>query len=56
MVSPKHMYLRVLVLDDKEKASLIRQQLLAGGSFFMTLQRQTQWMEERKGRVAISGI
>lgn len=31
---PKHMYLRQIVLDDRETASAIRQQLLSGGSFF----------------------
>ncbi len=33
-ITPKHLYLRMIVLDDREKASAIRQQLLAGGSFF----------------------
>ncbi len=33
-VTPKHLYLRVIVLDDGAKASAMRQQLLAGGSFF----------------------
>ena len=34
MLIPRHLYLRVMVLDDREKASAIRQQLLSGGSFF----------------------
>jgi len=33
-IPPKHLYLRMIVLDDREKASAVRQQLLAGGSFF----------------------
>jgi tetratricopeptide (TPR) repeat protein len=33
-VTPKHLYLRMIVLDDREKASAIREQLLSGGSFF----------------------
>lgn len=33
-VTPKHLYLREIVLDDAGKASAMRQQLLAGGSFF----------------------
>jgi predicted CXXCH cytochrome family protein len=33
-VTPKHLYLRMMVLDDREKATSIRQQLLSGGSFF----------------------
>jgi len=33
-VTPTHMYLRAIVLDDKEKAESIRKQILAGGSFF----------------------
>ncbi len=33
-VTPKHLFLRMIVLDDREKASAIRQQLLSGGSFF----------------------
>jgi tetratricopeptide (TPR) repeat protein len=33
-VTPKHLYLRMIVLDDQGKAPAIRQQLLAGGSFF----------------------
>ena len=31
---PKHLYLRQIVLDDPAKASAMRRQLLAGGSFF----------------------
>jgi predicted CXXCH cytochrome family protein len=33
-ITPKHLYIRKIVLDDREKASAIRQQLLSGGSFF----------------------
>lgn len=33
-VIPKHVYLRMIVLDDGGKARAMRQQLLAGGSFF----------------------
>ena len=33
-ITPKHLYLRAIVLDDREKASAIRQQLQSGGSFF----------------------
>ncbi len=33
-ITPKHLYLRTIVLDDRGKASAIRQQLLSGGSFF----------------------
>jgi len=33
-IPPKHLYLRTIVFDDREKASSVRQQLLAGGSFF----------------------
>ena len=33
-IAPKHLFLRAIVLDDREKASAIRQQLLSGGSFF----------------------
>jgi predicted CXXCH cytochrome family protein len=33
-LTPLHLYLRMIVLDDMKKASAIRQQLLAGGSFF----------------------
>jgi len=33
-VPSKHLYLRMIVLDDREKASAVREQLLAGGSFF----------------------
>jgi predicted CXXCH cytochrome family protein len=33
-IPPKRLYLRMLVLDDREKASALRQQILAGGSFF----------------------
>ena len=33
-ITPKHLYLRMIVLDDSGKASAIRQQLLSGGSFF----------------------
>jgi predicted CXXCH cytochrome family protein len=33
-ITPKHLFLRMIVLDDQEKASAIRQQLLSGGSFF----------------------
>jgi predicted CXXCH cytochrome family protein len=33
-IRPNHLYLRMIVLDDREKASIIRQQLLSGGSFF----------------------
>ncbi|MFL6350370.1 MAG: tetratricopeptide repeat protein [Bryobacteraceae bacterium] len=33
-IAPKHLYLRMIVLDDRAKASLIRNQLLSGGSFF----------------------
>ena len=33
-IAPKHLYLRTVVLDDRGKASAIRQQLLSGGSFF----------------------
>ncbi|HUD98034.1 MAG TPA: tetratricopeptide repeat protein [Bryobacteraceae bacterium] len=33
-VTPKHLYLRMIVLDDREKAAAIREQLLSGGSFF----------------------
>ncbi len=33
-VTPKRLHLRKIVLDDRAKASAIRQQLLAGGSFF----------------------
>jgi predicted CXXCH cytochrome family protein len=33
-IVPRHLYLRMIVLNDREKASSIRQQLLSGGSFF----------------------
>ncbi|HTT65067.1 MAG TPA: tetratricopeptide repeat protein [Bryobacteraceae bacterium] len=33
-LTPRHLYLRMIVSDDREKASAIRQQLLSGGSFF----------------------
>ena len=33
-ITPKHLYLRMIVLDDRGKVSAIRQQLLSGGSFF----------------------
>lgn len=33
-VTPRHLFLRMIVLDDREKASQVRQQLLSGGSFF----------------------
>lgn len=33
-IPPKHLYLRTIVFDDLEKASAVRKQLLAGGSFF----------------------
>jgi len=33
-ITPKHMYLRMIVLDDRDKASDIRRQIAAGGSFF----------------------
>ncbi|MGA2593645.1 MAG: tetratricopeptide repeat protein [Bryobacteraceae bacterium] len=33
-IIPRHLYLRTIVMDDREKASAIRQQLLSGGSFF----------------------
>ena len=33
-ITPNHQYLRMIVLDDREKAAAIRQQLLSGGSFF----------------------
>ena len=33
-ITPKHLFLRTIVLDDRAKASAIRQQLLSGGSFF----------------------
>ncbi|HUJ20264.1 MAG TPA: tetratricopeptide repeat protein [Bryobacteraceae bacterium] len=33
-ITPRHLYLRMIVSDDREKASAIREQLLAGGSFF----------------------
>jgi predicted CXXCH cytochrome family protein len=33
-VTPKHIYLRAMVLNDKEKASSLRQQIVAGASFF----------------------
>ena len=33
-VIPKHVFLRMIVMDDKAKASSIRQQLQSGGSFF----------------------
>jgi len=33
-VPPKHLYLRVIVIDDPTKAESIRQQLLSGASFF----------------------
>ena len=33
-IAPKHLYLRIMILDDAEKAAAIRQQLVAGGSFF----------------------
>lgn len=33
-ITPKHLYLRMIVLDDRQKALDIRQQLLSGGSFF----------------------
>jgi predicted CXXCH cytochrome family protein len=33
-ITPRHLYLRMIVLDDGEKASAMRQQLLSGGSFF----------------------
>jgi predicted CXXCH cytochrome family protein len=33
-IPPKHLYLRMIVFDDREKASAVRRLLLAGGSFF----------------------
>jgi tetratricopeptide (TPR) repeat protein len=33
-VTPRHLFLRMIVLDDREKAVAMRQQLLSGGSFF----------------------
>lgn len=33
-IPPKRLFLRMMVFDDREKASAARQQLLAGGSFF----------------------
>jgi predicted CXXCH cytochrome family protein len=33
-LTPKHLYLRMIALDDAGKASGIRQQILSGGSFF----------------------
>jgi predicted CXXCH cytochrome family protein len=33
-ITPKHLYLRMIVLDNQEKASLLRQQILTGGAFF----------------------
>ena len=33
-IAPRNLYLRMIVSDDREKASTLRQQLLAGGSFF----------------------
>lgn len=33
-IVPNHLFLRIIVLDDPEKASAIRQQIAAGGSFF----------------------
>jgi len=33
-MTPRHLYLRMIVLDDRGKASAIWQQLLSGGSFF----------------------
>src|SRR5207248_1010939 len=33
-ITPNHLYLRMVVLDEQGKASAIRQQLLSGGSFF----------------------
>jgi predicted CXXCH cytochrome family protein len=33
-ITPRHLYLRMIVLDDRGKASAMRQQLLSGGSFF----------------------
>jgi len=33
-IPPKHLYLRMIVLDDAAKAATLRQQIVAGGSFF----------------------
>lgn len=33
-ITPRHLYLRMIVSDDRKKASAIHEQLLAGGSFF----------------------
>jgi predicted CXXCH cytochrome family protein len=33
-ITPSHLYLRTIVSNDREKASVIRQQILSGGSFF----------------------
>lgn len=33
-VTPKHLFLRMIALDDREKAAAIREQLVSGGSFF----------------------
>ncbi len=33
-ITPRDLYLRMIVLDDRGKASAIRQQLVSGGSFF----------------------
>ena len=33
-ITPRHLYLRMIVLDGREKASAMRQKLLSGGSFF----------------------
>ena len=34
IVSPKHLFLRIIVSNDREKASTLRQQLVSGQSFF----------------------
>jgi len=33
-ITPKHLFLRIIVMDDREKAEFVSQQLRAGGSFF----------------------
>ena len=33
-ITPKHLFLRMIVVDDREKARSLREQLRAGGSFF----------------------
>ena len=53
-ITPKHLYLRMMVLDDPGKASAIRQQLLSGGSF-LNLPGPTRLTAARETMAAMWG-